>query len=450
MKRFTIKVRITLLCTILAAAVALLALTVVLANEQRMATAYFRDTLVSTVQLALDELRVENGELEIDRNLDDLPNVRVAVYSEYGDLIYGQQRFELPFEAETLREAQGRRNTCWMVWDTLLQFEDYDDVWLRCYISSDAVENMRGVHLEMLLILFPALILLAALGGWGVARHALKPVNHMISTAEGIADGADLKKRIGMTGANDELYRTARVFDDMLERLDESFERERRFTSDVSHELRTPVAAIMMQSELGLSETADENERRACLEEIHGRSRHLSTLIQRLLGLSRLDARKALGDVQDVDLSMLAEVVSETMEERAGEAGVHIGAQVCEDAWIRGDQTMLTQAALNLAENAIRHGKGSFVKLSVERIGKECIFRVEDDGCGIPPEEQARIFDRFYQADTSRHDEGFGLGLPLVQRIVELHGGRMELRSTPGKGSCFEMIFPAGEEEMNA
>ena len=450
MKHLTVKARITILCTLLAAAVALLALTVMLVNEQRMVTGYFRDTLASAVQLAGAEVRVENGELEIDRNLDDLPNVRVAVYTVDGDLIYGQQRFELPFEAEKLREARGLRDTSWMVWDTLLHFEGYDDVWLRCYISSDVVENMRGIHREALLALFPALILLAALGGWGVARRALKPVNRMISTAEGIVDGTDLKKRIALTGVNDEIYRTARVFDDMLERLDEAFERERRFTSDVSHELRTPVAAIMMQSELGLSDALDDEERRACLREIHSRSKHLSTLIQRLLGLSRLDARKALGEVQDVELSMLAEVISESMEERAGEAGVRICTDILGEAWIQGDHTMLSQAVLNLVENAIRHGGGSLVKLSVENTGDKCIFRVADNGRGIAVEEQARIFDRFYQADASRNDEGFGLGLPLVLRIVELHGGRMALHSVPGEGSCFEMIFPAGKGEANA
>lgn len=450
MRHLTIKARITILCMLLAAAIALLALFVVLGNEQRMVAGYFRDTFISTVQLARDDVLVENGKLKIDRNLDDLPNVRIAVYTMDGDLIYGHQRFDLPFEAEVLREAEGLRGFRWMVWDSLLSFDGYEDIWLRCYMNADVVENMRGVHKEILLVLFPALILLAAMGGWLVARQALRPVNRMIQTAEGIADGTDLEKRIGLTGAHDEIYRTARVFDDMLERLDASFERERRFTSDVSHELRTPVAAIMLQSELGLSETADDAERRACLMEIHGRSRHLSMLIQRLLGLSRLDARRALGEVEDVDLSTLGEVISESMEERAREAGVRICTEVQEGIFVRGDAALLNQALLNLVENAIRHGRASMVRISAEKVGNKCSLRVADNGIGIAAQEQARIFERFYQSDTSRNDDGFGLGLPLVQRIVELHGGSMALHSVPGEGSCFEMILPAGGMEENA
>lgn len=451
MKHLTVKARITLLCTLLAATVAALALIVVLVNEQRMVSAYFQDTLTSTVQLARDDIRRENGRLEIDRNLDDLPNVRVAIYNLDGDLIYGQQRFELPFEQGALRQARGAGDTRWMALDSRLSFEDGADIWLRCYISADAVQSMRGVHVQVLMALFPALILLAALGGWGVARRSIMPLSRIIRTAEGIADGSDLKKRIGMSGARDEIYQTARVFDDMLQRLDGAFERERQFTSDASHELRTPVAAIMLQSEGALADDASDADRLEALGEIRRQSGHLSVLIQRLLALARLDARQALGDVQEVDLAMLGEVIAESMEDRAGERGMRVSVEHDDCAPVRGDHTMLTQAALNLLENAVNYGReGGDIRIEVCMRGDECIFSVEDDGPGIAPEDQKRIFDRFYQADASRHGRGFGLGLPLARRIVELHGGRMELRSAPGAGSRFEMIFPAWTEKEDA
>lgn len=450
MKHLTFKARITLLCTLLAAAVALLALTVVIFNETRTVNAYYRNTLEATIELAQDDVIMKDGELKIDRNLDDLPNVHVALYSADGDLIYGRQRFSLPFEQGGMREVRGVKNMRWMVQDSLLEFPEGGSVWLRCYISSDAVGSMRGIQPKLLLVLLPVLILLAALGGWCIARRSVRPIAQIIRTAEGIAEGSDLKKRIGLTGVRDEIYQTARVFDDMLERLDGAFERERRFTSDASHELRTPVTGIMLQSEAAMADDVSEGERMNALREINGKSRHMSLLIQRLLALARLDARRAPEDVQPVDMAELGAVVCDSMEERAQARGMQISAEGSAGAIVRGDQTMLTQAALNLAENAVNYGcENGKIRIEVSCAGGECRFSVTDDGPGIEPEAMRHLFERFYQADASRHGGGFGLGLPLVKRIAELHGGRVEVESAPGRGSCFAMVLPLMNREVD-
>ncbi len=442
MKHLSIKARIMLLCALLAFAVTGLALGVMLYNEQRVAEGYFRDSLASTAQLARDELRLEGGKLEIDRNLDDLPNVRVALYTPDGDLIYGQQRFELPFREGGMREAESIGGVQWRVQDTYMTLEDGSGLWLRCYMAANAVGSMLGSRMDVLMVLLPVLILLAELGGWFIARRAFQPIRQIIRTAEGIADGADLKKRIALTGAHDEIYQTAQGFDAMLDRLEAAFERERRFTSDASHELRTPVTAIMAQSEFALSEAADENDRREALAEINRRSRHMSQLIQRLLSLARMDGRRQPAEMESVDLCMLAEVAAEALQEQAGEKEMIIAAATAGEAIVSGDQTMLSQAVFNLAENAVRYGKqGGYVRLEVQADEKNCRLRVIDDGPGISPEDQARIFDRFYQADSARSGSGFGLGLSLVKRIAELHGGTVTLESAPGKGSCFELIL---------
>lgn len=443
MKHLTIKARIMLLCALLAFAVTGLALGVLFYNEQRVAEGYFRDTLASTASLARDELRVEDGELEIDRNLDDLPNVRVALYTPDGDLIYGQQRFDLPFMEGSMREAESAGGIQWRVQDSFLRLEDGRGLWLRCYMAANAVDSMLDSRKNVLLMIFPALILLAALGGWLIARRAFRPITRIIRTAEGIAGGDDLKKRIALSGARDEIYRTAQGFDDMLDRLDAAFERERRFTSDASHELRTPVSAIMAQSEFALSDAADEADRREALVEIHRRSCHMSQLIQRLLSLARMDARRQPEEMEAVDLSLLADVAAETLLDQAGEKEMTIEAVTDGGVIVLGDQTMLSQAILNLAENALRYGKpGGHVTIEVKAEENNCRLRVVDDGPGISPEEQTRIFDRFYQGDVSRAGVGFGLGLSLVKRVAELHGGGVFLESMPGQGSCFEIVLP--------
>ena len=447
MKHLTIKARVMLLCTLLAAVIAALALTAVLYNEQRVMDGYFRDSLAATAQLARNEIRGGEKGLEIDRNLDDLPNVRVAVYTPDGDLIYGQHRFELPFEAETVREIGGTGGVKWMVQDTRIQPEGASAVWLRCYMSADAMENVRGVRREVLMIVVPVLILLAELGGWLIARRAFHPVRRIIRTVEGIVDGDDLKKRIALDGARDEIYQTAHVFDAMLDRLDAAFERERRFTSDASHELRTPVAAILAQSEFALSENADAGDMREALAEIHRQGGHMSALLQSLLNLSRLDQRRSLPDREEIDLGMLAEITAESLQMQAAQREISLSVMSAGSAVVQGDQTMLMQAVYNLAENAVKYGRiGGCVRIEVCGEDGLCRLRVRDDGPGIAPEHLDRIFDRFYQVDASRSDRGFGLGLSLVKRIAQLHGGRVEVRSIPGEGSCFELIF----EEVDA
>lgn len=442
LRHLTIKARITLLCTLLAAAVAALALAVVLYNEQRVTDGYFRDTLASTAQLAQDEVECKNGRLEIDRNLDDLPNVRVSLYNLDGDLLYGQRRVDAAFVLGEVRELRGTDGVQWMTQDSLMQVDGYGEIYLRCCMSGDALLSVQGIRRELLMVLFPVLILLAGLGGWLIARRAFAPLVRINRTAEGIADGSDLKKRIALQGARDEIYRTAEVFDDMLDRLDAAFERERRFTSDASHELRTPVAAIMAQSEFALSDAADEADRQEALREIQRRSSHMTALIQRLLALSRLDARQGLETNERIDMSLLAEVAAEALAESAARKQMTITAEVCCHAEVLGDETMLTQAVLNLAENAVRYGNfGGRVCIEVKRAGEECLLRVIDNGPGIAPEHQRKIFDRFYQASPDRSDRGFGLGLSLVKRIVELHGGRLSLESAPGQGSCFEIAI---------
>ena len=447
MKHLTIKARIMLLCAILAFAVTGLALGVMLYSEQRVAQGYFRDSLSSTARLAQDELRIKNGRLEIDRNLDDLPAVRVALYTADGDLIYGQERFAAPFIAGQMRETVSAGGVQWRLLDTYLTLEDGSSVWLRCYMAANAVDSMLGSRRDVLLLLLPLLILLAAVGGWLIAERAFRPITQIIRTAEGIAGGADLKKRIGLTGAKDEIYRTAQGFDAMLDRLDAAFERERRFTSDASHELRTPVTAIVTQSEFALSDAANESDRAEALREIHERGLHMSRLIQALLALARLDAKQRPEETELIDLAVLAEIAAESLAERAAERGMTIEAVAGGELYVRGDQTMLSQALFNLAENAVNYGNpGGHIRIEAQEDGAYCRLRVVDDGPGIATQAQARIFDRFYQADDSRSAGGFGLGLSLVKRIAELHGGCVTLESMPGKGSCFEIILNKEKE----
>ena len=440
MKRLTMTARVALMCALITAAVAALAMIALVYGEQRMLAEYSRDTLVSAAKLARDEIVWRDGEIELDRNLDELPGLVTAVYSADGDLIYGRTALEAPLK-EGVRMLEGG-GSAWYVHDSLIELDAGKQVWLRLYMPPGASSGLSGRRL--MLMIFPGLAVLAGIGGYFVARHAMRPVKRITATAISIAGGADLKKRIGPTGANDELSRLAAVFDGMLERLEGAFERERRFTADAAHELRTPVSAILAQAEFALSESSDDAERTEALVEIRRRALGMRELAGKLLLLSRMEADQITPAFETVDLSLIADMAAEALAEAAGARRicVHVDAAPAE---LSGDQTMLTQAVMNLMENAVRYGReGGSIWVDVSADDAEARVCVTDDGPGMTPEQAARAFERFYQADPSRGGAGAGLGLSLTRRIAQLHGGNVELETAPGKGCRFTITLPKG------
>ena len=174
----------------------------------------------------------------------------------------------------------------------------------------------------------------------------------------------------------------------------------------------------------------------------------MADLTRRLLLLARMDAGQLPASPEPVDLDLLAETAAESIAESASERGMTVLTDARSGALIRADQTMVIQAVLNLLENAVRYGReGGFIHLCVSVDGGEARLCVSDDGPGIPEKHLPHLFERFYQADAARHGQGAGLGLSLGERIMQLHGGRAEAASTPGKGSCFTLIFPAAGGE---
>lgn len=440
MKRLTMTARVALMCTLITAAVAALTMAALAYGEQRMLEEYSRDTLISAAKLARDEIVWSDGYIEINRNLDELPGLVTAVYSVDGDLIYGRTALEAPLK-EGVRTLEGGE---WYVHDSLIRLDRDNQVWLRLYMPPGAASGLSGFWTRLMLIIFPGLAVLAGVGGYFVARRAMRPVARITAAAGGIAEGADLKKRIGPTGANDELSRLAAVFDGMLERLDGAFERERRFTADAAHELRTPVSAILAQAEFALYQAADEAERMEALAEIRSRALGMRELAGKLMLISRMEADQLIPAFETVDLALLADMAAESLAEAAGarRMRVHVDAAPAE---LSGDQTMLTQAVMNLMENAVRYGcEGGNIWVTVSADDSEARVCVADDGPGMTPEQAGRAFERFYQADPSRSGAGAGLGLSLTRRIAQLHGGNVQLETAPGKGCRFIITLPKG------
>lgn len=228
----------------------------------------------------------------------------------------------------------------------------------------------------------------------------------------------------------------------LFQRLQQAFETERRFTSDAAHELRTPLAAIKTQAQVALRATADEERRRALSQVISGvdRATHLA---QQLLTLARIDPTLWVGREQ-VDLPALASEVLAEIAPGALARDIDLSLEAGAAAAIQGDRAMLAILLRNLVDNALKYAPaGGKVEVRVAQDGPRVLLRVDDSGPGVPPEERARVFERFYRRVGS-DAPGSGLGLSIVRRIADLHHAVVRLDEAPLGGLRVEVVFNAG------
>jgi signal transduction histidine kinase len=236
----------------------------------------------------------------------------------------------------------------------------------------------------------------------------------------------------------DELGRLTRTINAMIGRLENSFAEIRRFTADASHELRTPLAAIRTEAEVALGKPLTVEQHQELLGSILEECERLARLTDQLLALAREDAGGTRPEPAPVDLAALVAGVVETMRPLAEARGVALRHDPDGPLRVRGEETRLRQVFFNLLDNAIKYTpEGGAVAVGLGQVGGEAVVTVRDTGVGIPAEHLPRVFERFYRVDKarSRAEGGAGLGLSIAQKIVTDHGGRIELASSPGRGT---------------
>jgi two-component system heavy metal sensor histidine kinase CusS len=287
-------------------------------------------------------------------------------------------------------------------------------------------------------ILFPVV-------GYGIARHGIRPVEEIAATARRITS-TNLRERIRAEGYPSELASLAETFNEMLVRLEESFEQISRFTADIAHDLRTPINNIRGEAEVALARARTVEEYRDVLESSLEESVLLSDLIGDLLFLTR--AESPLTDLhrQPVNVGELLSAVREYYEAPASDGGISlIAACGAEPITAALDRPLMLRAVSNLVSNAIAHTpRGGSVTLAASAADAEIWIQVSDTGAGIPTEALPKVFDRFFRVDPSRSrtSGGTGLGLAIVQSIMSLHGGSAAIASQPGSGTCVTLRMP--------
>ncbi len=286
-------------------------------------------------------------------------------------------------------------------------------------------------------VLFPV-------AGYTIARHGIRPVEEIAATARRITS-SNFRERLQPEGYPSELASLAGTFNEMLDRLQESFERISRFSADIAHDLRTPVNNIRGEAEVALARARTVDEYRCVLESSLEEAIRLSELIGNLLFLARAESPLTELQQETVDTGQLLSTVRDYYEASAAEAGICLAVlEPLGDVKADLDRAMMLRAISNLVSNAIAHTpRNGSVTLKIIAQGQQLRIEVSDTGSGIPAEALPKVFDRFYRVDPSRShvSGGTGLGLSIVQSIMALHGGTAQIASQVGQGTTVTLLI---------
>jgi len=317
-------------------------------------------------------------------------------------------------------------------------------------VGQTTTEITDVLHTFIYVIVFAmvGVIVLAGLGGLFLAERALKPVQQITKTAQNI-EGSDLSQRIDVK-SDDELGRLASTLNEMIGRLEESFNRQRQFTADASHELRTPLAIVQAEATLALSKERTPDDYRKSLETISQESDYMSSVISKLLFLARSDAGKEQLNFEGVELKELITGLSANIEVLAQDKEIKFAVDAKEELTVNGDKVKLRQLFINILENAVRYTPADgLISVSLVKQESNAVVSISDTGIGIPPEHLPHIFERFYRVDKARAraDGGVGLGLAIAKIIAESHKGTITVASEVGKGTTFTISLPLKDAE---
>lgn len=303
--------------------------------------------------------------------------------------------------------------------------------------------SVLGKFTNVLVIALPVVLVLAVLSGFLLVRRLLHPINKITETVNKIS--AENSFQEIESPSSTELTELTRGLNLALARLHEVVERKQKLIADTSHELRTPLTVLQGEATLALRKQRTTEEYEKYLQTIARESSNLSSMVNKLSLLSKLEGNRDKTDLAPLDLTRLLGDVSPGLEILCSNEGLKFDVQLDKDIRVFGDEFKLRELILNLAENAVKYNSpGGSVNFSLSNRNGNAIIQVSDTGIGIEQQHLSRIFERYYRVETSRvrNRDGTGLGLYLCHKIVELHGGRIGVESEPGKGSIFRVYLP--------
>ena len=449
MKRITsIKTRITIWYTTLMLVFIFVVLSLVGGLSYQLSIdSVEKDVILQVTQVKENLSKRQPGVFEGVENKEEFKNV--SIYGMDGKYLVGQYIYDvvnIPF-VEGIPRRESVEGKEYIVYDTRTPSPPgiRGGFWIRGVESLNSTMLLGRSAIVIMLVLVPIILLLTALGGYYITKRAFRPVNNIVKTANDISQQKDITRRIKIApdAKEDELHHLSVTLNKMLDKIENLIMQEKQFTSDASHELRTPISVILAQGEYLLDIAKDEKEKELA-RTIVDKSKQVSKLVSSLLLLARIDQKRQKFNKEKVDLGVIIDVAIESVKELAAQKEILLFANVPEGTIVDADEALLLSAITNLISNGIKYGnKSGMVLISASKTDDGAEIIVSDNGIGISPEHIDKIWTRFYRVDDVRNDEygSSGLGLSMVKSIVELHGGEITVKSSPGYGTEFKIIL---------
>ncbi len=313
------------------------------------------------------------------------------------------------------------------------------------YSTADIDDILKRIR-SVLVVVIPLLVIGAAGGGYFMATKSLAPVSAMSERAAEIT-ATNLRERLPVSGG-EELASLARVVNDLLARLEDSFARQRRFMADASHELRTPTAVLRTEADVILAQQhRSEEEYRASLTVIRDAASRLARIVEDLFALARVDAENVATRRERVYVEELVDDAMRMVRPLGDARGVRVRLREAVEAPVDADADLLGRLLINLLDNAIKHSpEGGVVEVRMDRRDGLVDVGVIDQGRGIPEEDRERVFQRFVRLSESDggapEQPGAGLGLAIARRIAEAHGGSLVVSDSAPGHTEFRLTLP--------
>ncbi len=445
-KSISIKARVTIWYTVSMIIITSLVVIFLVSFSQQISKNQLQQKLIDVVTDTIQEVEFHNGEL--NNEIDFYNNgVSLFIYDINGYLI--APRVNQGIQVDSLLEDQtvktvdsiGER---WLVYDIFGE-KDNTNYWIRGIVSMSGTRQTLSDMTIIALCILPVFVIITAIGGFYITKRAFIPIKNIAETADTINSGNDLSSRIKIknANANDELSHLIRTMNDMLSRLQNSFETEKQFTSDVSHELRTPIAVIISQCEYILSGKTNSVEEKEALEAILKNSKRMSDIVSQLLMFVRAENGKFKPNMENINISMLCEMLLMDFETVCEQKNIKIESKITKDIYTLCDEVLIARMITNLITNSIKYNK-PFGSINIELYESKgyVVLSIKDTGIGISEADIKNIWKRFYRVDSSRSGDGTGLGLSMVKWIVDIHGGDISVKSVIDIGSEFTVRIP--------
>ena len=412
---------------------------IVLSSVILLEDRYISNTSTEELVSAVEKIYENPDEFE---NFDD--GIYYIKYNADNEIIAGKipKDFDLAlaFSIEDINTYQ-IENKKFLYYDTRLK--NTGD-WIRgIYPLSKFQNNISKIWNIGFYYIAPFLIILVIFIGYRIVKNAFKPVKKISETALEIKKSKNFSRRIELDNSEDEIHKMAYTFNEMLDTVEETFIHEKQFSSDVSHELRTPITVILAQSDYALDYVETLDEAKESFEVINRQAKKMTNLINQIMELSKMERQNEI-EKDKINFSNIILQLLEDYRTLLENNNIELITNIEKDLRIYGNKLMLERLFVNLFTNAMKFTKTT-ITVSLTRINKEVVLQIKDDGVGIAKEDQKYIWDRFFQTSDSRNkdkNKGSGLGLSMVNRIVQLHLATIDVESEVGKGACFIVKFP--------